>query len=254
MDTIIYIYRGRNRDVFKIEKTTTDYCLIRLGLPEMLWKEPCHPEMWQELHYLQTALRFLGENPHWTYCVYEDFLDVLRETQDWKCIWKLPIFEDYTEFFWADKVMGKGKWNDWIVLGYEACIPHLLERYIKRMRSIRWYLTEDMLTDPLQSWSDKFYDEYGLAVEFRVVQSRSGLCPSSAIPVNILDCTAENKVLAGDVAKSSIWLDICAKNGKRRRLEARNPQITYFSLKKQWEQSQNAPINLDTIRKNGYNT
>lgn len=39
MNTIIYIYPGRNNASFKIEKLDeTDYCLIRLGLPVPLWK------------------------------------------------------------------------------------------------------------------------------------------------------------------------------------------------------------------------
>ena len=39
MNTIIYIYRGRDNANFKIEKLDeTDYCLIRLGLPLPLWR------------------------------------------------------------------------------------------------------------------------------------------------------------------------------------------------------------------------
>lgn len=39
MNTIIYIYRGRDNANFKIEKLDEpDYCLIRLGLPLSLWK------------------------------------------------------------------------------------------------------------------------------------------------------------------------------------------------------------------------
>lgn len=39
MNTIIYIYRGRDDASFKIEKLDEqDYCLIRLGIPVLLWK------------------------------------------------------------------------------------------------------------------------------------------------------------------------------------------------------------------------
>lgn len=39
MNTIIYVYRGRDNAKFKIEKLDeSDYCLIRLGLPVLLWK------------------------------------------------------------------------------------------------------------------------------------------------------------------------------------------------------------------------
>jgi len=39
MNTIIYVYRGRDSANFKIEKLDEpDYCLIRLGLPTPLWK------------------------------------------------------------------------------------------------------------------------------------------------------------------------------------------------------------------------
>lgn len=252
MDTIVYLYRGRDREIFQIEKTVMDYCLIRVGLPLMLWKEK-HPDMWQELYYLGTAVRFLGENPHWTYSAYEDFLDFLRETDDWKRNWTTPLFEDYRDYFWADKVAEQGKLDYWILLGYEDCIPTLLQKYAKRMRGIRWYLAEEGFTEPLQEWADEFYREYGLAIEFKVNPDGRRLHPSASQPVNVLDFSGDDKISACDIPRGSIWLDVCAEGHKRRTLEARNPQITYFSLKKQWEQSQKAPIILDTPHKNGYN-
>lgn len=325
MNTIIYLYHSREITKFITEKwQEEDYCLIRLGIPMLLWKnlkeaenkktsaeeqtsgmsesqeqtkkpfrrrlkvffgrrrkkEPEQSfeqtgalkqsddaekemetlrnrlvELMEELRELQIALCLLGNNPYWTYCVCEDYLREKIDTACWRKYWAIPEFEDYHEYMWVRKLMQNTIPGHYMVLGYADCLPEILCENAAKMRSFKWFLQEKEHTQEVQDFIEDFYEEYGLAVEVRTVKEEwVGVRPSSAVPVNVLDFTREEKLSAWDVADGSIWLDMDSMDGKNRRMEARNPKVSYFSLKKQWKQRQKEGFHLDTINKNGYNT
>lgn len=118
-------------------------------------------------------------------------------------------------------------------------------------------MTDRQFQEAQEELVEDIYEEYGLAVEVHLLGEEKELrrrwlnCP---FPVVIIDFSGEEKISAADVAKNSIWLDMTASEVKRHRLEDRNTQIAYFSLKKEWKQPQKARNYLDTISKNRYNT
>ncbi len=347
MDTIIYLYHSRETTEFVTEKwQEKHYCLIRLGVPSLLWKNmgelgtecemqdtalyerwntgqacvqkqkeadrQCRKhkiarmvragigalcaklhltrthdskenmpqnsdavklqreqerlakrlaerkrfgELLEELKDLQTVLPLLGENPHWTYCVYEDFLREKMFIESLHAYWNIPEFESYHDYLWVQELMQYTVPGYYLILGYAACLPEILRGYVGRMRGLKWFLKPEQYTLEVEDFIEEFYVEYGLAVEVHLVgEAWNRVRPGSAVPVNVLDFTGEEKLSAYDVADGSIWVDMDSIDGKNRRMEARNPGITYFSLKKQWKQRQKEGICLDTVGKNGYNT
>lgn len=296
MDTIIYLYHSRNGKEFLTEKwQEKDYCLIRLGIPSLVWQQVGQPELkkepdlqklpkkrkyrlkrcrnkavakgriedskqasfFDEIEELQTAICLLGENSHWTYCVYEDFLEKKLNVESWKRHWKVPKFEDYTEYFWVEQLMKYARYDRYIILGYASCVANVLCNHARRMRGVKWIMKAKQYTPQVQAFIEEFYEEYGLVIEIDLMEETEtwiGMHPASVVPVNVLDFTGEEKLSACDVAKESVWLDMCSVEGKNRRMEARNPSVNYFSLKKEWKQRQKASINLDTLLKNRYNT
>lgn len=270
MNTIIYLYHGREHEKFIAEKwQESDYCLIKLGLPTLLWKgmkaesneagntKPESDErrkLWEELKDWQVALLLLGGNPYWTYCVYEDYLRERICADIWNRHWVIPEFEEYHESMWVEKLIPHTIPGHYMILGTADCLPRLLCENVKKMRSVKWFLKKEQYTSELQSFIEDFYEEYGLAVEVHMVEDWIRVRPGSPVPVNILDFTGEEKLSACDVAAGSIWLDMDSVDGKNRRIEVGSPQISYFSLKKQWKQRQKEVYHLDTLNKNRYNT
>ncbi len=305
MDTIIYLYQSREPARFVIEKwQEKEYCLIRFGVPSMLWqnlrnveteqedKAECMEEeqsqkeeqlksfrhrfakkkggcerkkdspnpifaLLNELQEMQTALCMLGENPHWTYCVYEGALQEKVNTALWPRYWNVPKFEEYHDYIWVEQLMECAVYNQYLILGYAPCLGRILFEHVEKMRSVTWYLYREQYTRSVQNFIEDFYEEYGLAIEVRLLEADEEwirVRPSSAVPVNVLDFSGEEKIAACDVAKDSVWLDMDSLDGKYRRIENRNPGIHYFSLKKQWKQRQKEPMCLDTLNKNRYNT
>jgi len=280
MDTIIYLYHGRETEKFSIEKwQEKEYCLIRFGIPATLWqnlktweaeekegtkprkrnsgfrsvrkkrKRIVHPLL-DELSVQQTALALLGDNPHWTYCVYEDFLFEKIDTELWHEYWTLPLFGEIHHLRWADELMKQGVWDSLFILGYAPCVPELLYKYAGKLRNVKWILKQEQCGEVVQEFVEEIYEEYGLVISLQFLESDehwAGVRLKTVIPVNVLDFTGEEKVTAYDLAAGSVWLDTDSLEGKEWRMKTRNPQITYCSLKKQWAQ-------LDTIGKNRYNT
>lgn len=279
MDTIIYLYHGKETEKFCIEKwQEKEYCLIRFGIPSILWqnistweaeekeeenprkrkhgfrrsrkeKRILHPLL-EELSVQQTALSLLGDNPHWTYCVYEDFLREKIDTGLWHECWKLPLFREYQDLIWAEELMKYGVWDSLFILGYAPCVTELLYKYAGKLRNVKWILKPEQFEEPVQEFVEEVYEEYGLVISLQLLEPNehwASVRLKTAIPVNVLDFTGEEKVSAYDLAGGSVWLDMDSLAGKEWRMKTRNPQITYCSLKKQWAQ-------LDTIGKNRYNT
>lgn len=202
-----------------------------------------HGELSQRLGDWQTALCMLADNPDRRYCVYEDFLRRRLDTEEgrtlWSARWQIPEFEDYRDSGWVELLMRRAVSDHYVIVGYADCLPELLYRRSRQMRSVRWILREGQYTDEMERFVGDFYEESGLALEIRLIgaeESWTRMRPFSAVPANILDCSGEERLSACDVAAGSVWLDMDAMDGKRRRIEARNPQITYFSMKKEWEQ------------------
>lgn len=263
MNTIIYLYHSREPKEFVWERwRESDYCLNRLGIPALLWQNRKEQQRGmcaclEELHELQTALCLLGDSPYWIYCAYEGYLKEKINQELWKQYWSLPEFEDYRERMWAEKLLPYTVHGHYMILGYADWLPFFFCENVKKMRSVKWFLKEKHYSKEVQEFLDEFFEEYGLAVEVHLLDEGEEwirVRPQSTVPVNVLDFTGEEKISACDVAKGSVWLDMDALDGKSRRISARNPGISYFSLKKLWQQRQKEPICLDTISKNGYNT
>lgn len=262
-----------------------EYCLIRLGVPMLLWQNLRRVEgnqeevqenamekvtekatgimqenverLLAELPCIQTALCFLGNNPNWTYCAYEGTLREKIDMEIWQQYWDIPEFAEYHVYPWVGMMMEKAVCDRYLILGYAPCLGKILCGHAEKMRSATWYLQQEQYTQAVQNFVEDFYQEYGLAIELHVLgedESWRKVHPSSQAPVNVLDFSGEEKLSACNVAKGSIWLDMDSLEGKSRRMETRNPQITYFSLKKLWKQRQKERILLDTISKNRYNT
>lgn len=145
----------------------------------------------------------------------------------------------------------------YILLGYADCLPRIMREYSKSLRSVKWFLKEAQYAPWVEELTEDFPVEYGLAIEVHLLADRESwlrACPSSEMPVSVLDFTGEEKLSACELAEGSVWLDMDSLDGKCRRIETRNPGVSYFSLKKLWKQRQKEAICLDTIGKNGYNT
>lgn len=276
MDTIIYFFRNRETDNFITEKwREDDYCLIWAGVPPFVWgrkewsnREACRIAEWQ------IAIRLLSDNPYQISCVYEDALRKALVAENLRKIWcaNWPVweFDAYHERKWAQKLMPYAKHNHFVIVGDAPCLPELLCENAARMRSIRWILQEEQYTCEVREFIDDFYEENGLVIEAEVLRTgdtqgaRNLMRITSVLPVNVLDFSGEEKLSACDMAQGSIWIDMDSLEGKCRRMEARPPGISYFSLKKEWGQTalrqkalilwQKAVLNLDTEGKNGYNT
>lgn len=166
-------------------------------------------------------------------------------------------FRGYFEEEWVLHMMKYAGLNHFVILGEAACIPKLLLRYVRSMKSLRWFLPERQFREAESTLVEAIYEEYGLAVEVRLLEEERDfrkLRLVCKLPVVVIDFCEEERVSAADVAKGSIWLDMTSSETKRHRLEERNTKNAYFSLKKEWKQPQKALNYLDTISKNGYNT
>lgn len=175
-------------------------------------------------------------------CVYEDSLRFLAEGQGeaamcWNPVWNIPEFQDYKKMRWLRPLLEYVRHSDFILLGAADCIPAILQRLARQMKSLQWYLREEDLNEEVQGWVEDFYEEYGLAItlrklpegnEFRKLKLKSG------VPVCVMDFTDEEKLFAGSLAEGSIWLDFASVDEKFRRIAKQSPEVSYMSLKKYW--------------------
>lgn len=175
-------------------------------------------------------------------CVYEDSLRFLTEGGGeaalcWKQVWDIREFGDYKKLRWVLPLLEYAEYSDFILLGMADCIPEMLEKLARRMKSLRWYLDREELEEKAQDWAEDFYEEYGLAVTMQGLTGRNAfrqLKLQSGTPVCVLDFTEEGTVYAGSLARGSIWLDFASADEKAGRMCRQAPEVCYMSLKRYW--------------------
>ncbi|MBE5884665.1 MAG: hypothetical protein E7291_09710 [Lachnospiraceae bacterium] len=169
---------------------------------------------------------------------------------------------EFNGYFQADYVRhmlryGTELLSHLVILGQTACVPELVYESIRHVKSMKWILPKRQFRVEQQEMVDILYEEYGLAVEVKLLEERESymqVYPICLHPSLVLDFSEADRIATADVPRGSIWLDMAASEEKRRRIEDRNTGIRYFSLKKEWKQPQKALNHLDTTSKNGYNT
>ncbi len=175
-------------------------------------------------------------------CVYEDSLRFLTDNgaEDalcWSSLWNVPEFRAYKSMRWTQPLLKYAGNADFVLLGAADCIPVILPKLAPHMRSLRWYVCEGDLSEDLQEWVEDFYEDYGLAIDMRILAGKNvfkTLRLNTGLPVCVLDFTEEINVPAGDLAKGSIWLDFASVEEKERRIAKRTQGVRYESLKKYW--------------------
>ena len=175
-------------------------------------------------------------------CVYEDGLRFLADGQGetalcWGRVWNVPEFSDYKGIRWIRPLLEYVRHSDFILLGTADCIPALLAKLARQMRSLQWYLREEDLNEEVQGWVEDFYEEYGLAIALRKLTGGNVFRQLKIKPVGqvcVMDFTDEEKLFAGNLESGSIWIDFASVEAKSRRMEKQAPDVSYMSLKKYW--------------------
>lgn len=155
----------------------------------------------------------------------------------WSRVWDIPEFRDYKSMRWVQPLLEYVRHSDFILLGRADCIPVILQRLARQMKSLQWYLREEDLDEEVQGWVEDFYEESGLAVALRSRTGRDAfrqLRFHAAKPVCVMDFTEEEKFFAEDLPGDSVWLDFASVDGKGGRMSRRAPGVAYMSLKKYW--------------------
>lgn len=195
-------------------------------------------------------------------CVYENTVREILYGDNpaakvWQKLWKWKEFDLYTELSWVRLLMPFAVNHHFVVLGSAPCVPEILTQYADRMKSLRWIMDEtygEAHSEELEDFAEEFYQEQGLAVTIERVQNLGTFRLNCAEPSNILDFTGEDRVLAGETGKGSVWLDMCSSEEKCRRFTQRGAGIKYISLREKWRKTQKKSYRLDTTGKNEYNT
>ena len=157
----------------------------------------------------------------------------------WESVWRVPEFDAFLETQWVEHMLEYAALPHFLILGYHPAILNPLCGHAQKMKSLKWILPKRYWEEELQDFVEDFYQEYGLAVAVELLEEgisfkRAGI--ASRMPVNILDFSGEAKIPSGNIEKDSIWLDMDSMEEKQRRLERRDTQVHYFSLKKEWKQ------------------
>lgn len=170
-------------------------------------------------------------------------------------------FKDYRDLFWVEQIMPYAVHADYQIVGYAPCILQLLIRHARRIRSVCWILSQAVYTGQVQEFVEDYYEEYGLAITIHLCEPADSLRKASVFSekkVNVLDFSGEERMPCVSVKQGSVWLDMDAMEEKARRIAVQNPQISYISLRKKWQNavntSENAFNRLDTASKSRYNT
>lgn len=258
MDTILYFFKTQEKDgafdrILSEEYQLSDYMLIRIGLSagqvgllngerthvekrlEMPWKRRARKKAAaKEKKELLAQIEELWGPPCGTWCVCEPPLEMFSA-------WK---FTDYREGKWVERLMQYAVKPHFVVLGNAECLPYVLPRYAKRMKSLSFVLCETDVTEELEEFLEDLLLEYGIAAAIRLLEEQSDyrrlqmLCP---FPCNVLDFSGEEKISSSIVPPGSVWLDFSADREKWRRMELQGGGVRYVSLKKEWKQAQKEP-------------
>lgn len=191
---------------------------------------------------LASELEELADGWRDCYCVYEDSVrKAVMEEVLWRKYFPIEEFSGYRQQFWVEQLFPKAIWPHFIILGRADGVLPVIEACARRMKSLRWILTEAEYDEELAAFVEDFYTEYGLAVELQLLEDAVALkrlrffCKEA---VNIVDFTGEAYMAVSAVPEGSIWLDMLSVEEKRRRIMARGKKITYFSMKEIWKSAQ----------------
>ena len=288
MDTIIYLYKLKGTDrqaegahalpELHIEELyeredfcLRDYHLTRVGMREEL-VQICMGDTEEESSRRKKgsggffAKRRRRKRRREELLYREQFLHSIREDADhtvFVCEKPIPYFApwEFNGYFqpdWVEHLLRYGEGlHDVLILGQANCLSELMYPRAQSFRSLRWIVPERQFKREQEELVDILYEEYGLAVELRLLGEDEHYRQSRIAcrqPSLVLDFSEEDRIPTADVARGSVWLDMACSEEKRRRMEDRDTGISYFSLKKEWKQPQKALNYLDTISKNGYNT
>lgn len=221
-----------------------------------------------DLERLAAQVREMAEDSRACFCVYEDSVRKNlterppvwtsgadfpgegaepRETDSpnlpslWQDHFPWGEFRGYFGQFWVEKLFSEAVHPHFVILGSAPCLFLLLEQYARKMKSVRWLISEGDFSREISEFAEDFYTEYGLAVGLEILGSPASLRRvrlSCSVPVNILDFTGETRPDLSEVAGGSIWLDMLSVEEKGRRIAMRGSGITYVSLKEMWKTAQ----------------
>ncbi len=158
----------------------------------------------------------------------------------WKRHFDMEEFRDYTQRFWADRLLPYARLCDYVILGTAPCIYEIIEEQARGMKSLRWMLLKEDCDQELWEFVEDFYTEYGLAIELRTFDNREAfrkVRPLCSRPSNIIDFTGAVWPSMTEAAAGSVWLDMFSSDEKRYRLQGRRTEVEYVSLKEEWKRA-----------------
>lgn len=170
----------------------------------------------------------------------EDVIPSYWLQQLWRQYWQIPEFDGYLQPQWVKLLLENAKLDRFVILGLADCTSAVILYYARRMKSLRWILCEEDVTEELQDFVEEFYQEYGLAVTLQPLEGGKAfarLLLMSRDPICVLDFTEEPHISVGGIAPGSIWIDFRSVEAKARRVLEREKGIAYFSLKEIWKRA-----------------
>lgn len=123
-----------------------------------------------------------------------------------------------------------------LILDTCPILAEMLLPVAMRLKSISWIITEEAYEAGEQELVEELELEYGILVNLTLLEKANYRCrlAGGGTPIAIWDFTAEERPWVADLPAGSLWYDFTGKESKQSHIQRRNPQIRYFSLKKQW--------------------
>ena len=156
----------------------------------------------------------------------------------WQESWQFPEFDAFFQPQWVEPLLVYARLHHFVVLGSAPCISLVLSGCARRMKSLKWFLSEETCTEELQDLVEDFYEEYGLAIDLHLLEGKrvySRLLLEVAEPVCMLDFSGEPNVPVSGLTRGSIWIDFASVEEKARRISERGEGIAFFSMKEIWK-------------------
>lgn len=158
----------------------------------------------------------------------------------WQKHWDIPEFTDFFGIRWVEPLLSAARLPHFMILGNAPCVPEVILACADRMRSLRWVLRKEDVTQQIQDFLEDFYLDYGLAVILQPLEGSRGdpgYDYKSQAPVCVLDFSGGERFLTGAVCRGSIWLDMASQEKKERRFLGRDSGVTYHSLRTFWREA-----------------